>query len=102
MGGMIAAYLAAKYGVEKLVLLAPAGKFISLKQMTMDIGEVLLDRFKGKLEENSLYIRYREKVGAVPLKANLEFIKLVMHTRRYLEEIEIPVLIAQGQKDSMV
>lgn len=102
MGGMIAAYLAAKYGVKKLVLLAPAGKFISLKQMTMDIGEVLLDRFKGKLEENLLYVRYREKVGAVPLKANLEFIKLVMHTRRYLEEIEIPVLIAQGQKDSMV
>ncbi|WP_343032932.1 alpha/beta hydrolase [Virgibacillus doumboii] len=29
MGGMIAAYLAAKHKIDKLVLLAPAGKFIS-------------------------------------------------------------------------
>lgn len=102
MGGMIAAYLAAKYEVNKLVLLAPAGKFISLKQWTLDIAEVLLDRFKGKLADNQLYIRYKDKAGTIPLRANFEFIKLVMYTRRYLEKVEIPVLIAQGQRDRMV
>lgn len=102
MGGMIAAYLAAKYEVDKLVLLAPAGKFISLKQWTVDIAEALIDRFKGKINDNQLYIQFKEKAGTVPIRANFEFIKLVMYTRKYLEKVEIPVLIAQGQRDRMV
>src|SRR5690606_40857640 len=37
MGGMIAAYLAAKYNVDKLVLLATAGKYLDFKQIRADI-----------------------------------------------------------------
>src|SRR5699024_4306319 len=40
MGGMIAAYLAAKYDVEKLVLLAPAGKYLSMKHLTIELGNI--------------------------------------------------------------
>lgn len=102
MGGMIAAYLAGKYDVEKLVLLAPAGKFISLKYMSLHIGEALVDRLLGKIDENKFYLRYKSKKAQVPLKANLELIRLVKLARNYLQSIDIPVFIAQGRKDALV
>jgi|SRR5690625_3572793 len=102
MGGMIAAYLAAKYNVNKLVLLATAGKFLSLKQMTLDFGDVIKDLIRGNLQQNSTYLRYKRKVGKVPFRANIEFLKLVRYTRSYLKSIKSPVLIAQGQQDGVV
>ena len=102
MGGMIAAYLAGKFDVDKLVLLATAGKFLSFKQMTLDVGEVIADGIKGKLKENPNFLRFRMKLGKVPLKANIEFIKLVRYTRGYLKKIDSPVFIAHGQLDGMV
>lgn len=102
MGGMIAAYLAAKFKVDKLVLLATAGKILSLKQLTLDFGEVITDRIKGTLQENLNYQRYKKKIGKVPLKSNIEFLKLVRYTRGYLKDIESPVFIAQGIQDGLV
>lgn len=102
MGGMIAAYLAGKFKVDKLVLLATAGKVFSLKQLILDIGEVIADGLKGDLSENEYYLRYRRKLGNVPFKANIEFLKLVKYTRTYLKKIESPVFIAQGCKDGIV
>ncbi|GAB3045389.1 alpha/beta hydrolase [Virgibacillus ainsalahensis] len=102
MGGMIASYLAAKYKVDNLVLLATSGKFLSFKQMGLDIGTVIADGMKGNLGKNKLYSHYRSKMGNVPFKANLEFLKLVKFTRRYLKKVDSPVLIAQGQQDGMV
>ncbi len=102
MGGMIAAYLAAKFKVDKLVLLAPAGKIFSLKQLALDVGEVITDRIRGTLQENKNYQRYKKKLGKIPLKSNLEFLKLVKYTREYLKDIESPVFIAQGIQDGLV
>ncbi|WP_010651757.1 alpha/beta hydrolase [Oceanobacillus massiliensis] len=102
MGGMIAAYLAAKYQIDKLVLLATSGKYLNFKQIGLDIAGVLGDGLRGTLGENELYHHYKQKLGMVPFKANLEFMKLVRFTRRYLDKIESPVLIAQGQLDGMV
>ena len=102
MGGMIAAYLAAKYKVDKLVLLATAGKYLSFKQISFDLGEIVKDSVTGKLPQNKLYRHYKRKLGSVPLKANIEFLKLVRLTRKSLKNVESPVLIAQGQMDNMV
>ncbi|WP_068676145.1 carboxylesterase [Oceanobacillus sp. Castelsardo] len=102
MGGMIAAYLAAKYSIEKLVLLAPARKYLSFKQIAHDIGEVVEDSVKGTLDENKLYAHYKNKFGTVPIKANIEFMKLVRFTKPYLHDVKAPVLIAQGRQDGMV
>jgi carboxylesterase len=102
MGGMISAYLAAKYKVDKLVLLAPAGKYLSFKQIAVDAGGFVADGVRGKLGSNKLYNHYRNKLGRVPFKANLEFLKLVKFTRGYLKKVESEVLIAQGQMDGMV
>lgn len=102
MGGMIAAYLAAKYKIEKLVLLAPARRYISFKYMANYVREIIGDGIKGKLQENEVFMHYKDKMGDIPLKANVEFMKLVAHTKPYLEQITAPVFIAQGQKDGLV
>lgn len=102
MGGMIAAYLAAKHKVDKLVLLAAAGKYLSLKQIGMDAGNVFFDIARGKIKENKLYLYYKRKRREVPFKANIEFFRLVRFTRKHLKHVESPVLIAQGQQDNMV
>lgn len=102
MGGMIAAYLAAKYKVDKLVLLATAGKYISFKQLSINISAVIGDGLKGNLTKNKNYLYYKNKFGEVPFKANIEFLRLIKFTRRYLKKVESPVLIAQGQQDGLV
>ncbi|RDW15079.1 alpha/beta hydrolase [Oceanobacillus chungangensis] len=104
MGGMIAAYLAAKYNIDKLVLLAASGKYLNLKQIALDIGDVIGDGIRGTLGENKLYLHYKKKLSAraIPMRANIEFMRLVKFTRRYLKEINSKVLIAQGHLDGMV
>ncbi|MGJ9459415.1 alpha/beta hydrolase [Oceanobacillus sp. CF4.6] len=102
MGGMIAAYLAAKYKIDKLVLLATSGRYLSFKQIGLDFADVIGDGIRGGLKDNKMFNHYKKKLGAVPMKANFEFMKLVRFTRRYLDKVESPVLIAQGHLDGMV
>ncbi len=102
MGGMIAAYLAATQKIDRLVLLATARRYLSLKYLSFYIAEMIGDGFKGKLNENDLFLQYKSKLGDVPIKANVEFMKLVNRTKQYLQDITTPVFIAQGQKDEMV
>lgn len=102
MGGMLAGYLAGIHDVDKLVLLSAAGKYISFKQIMLDLGEVISDGLKGDIEENGLYRRYKNKAGQIPFKANIEFLKLVNYTRSFLKDVESPVFIAQGQQDAVV
>lgn len=102
MGGMIAGYLAGKYTVDKLVLLAAARKYISVRHMAEEVGDVITDALKGQLTDNEFYTNFRKKREAVPLRANFEFTKLVHYTKPYLKKINIPVLIAQGQNDPVV
>lgn len=102
MGGMIAAYLTAQYDIDRLVLLATARKYISFRHLSGYIGELIGDRFRGRLHENKLYSHYKSKMGTVPFKASIEFMRLVNQTKQYLSEIQSPVLIAQGQKDMIV
>jgi len=102
MGGMIAAYLAATEKIDKLVLLATARKYLSFKYLGYYMAEMIGDRFKGTLDENERYLHFKSKWGGVPLKANIEFMKLVNRTKDYLKDIQTPVFIAQGQRDQMV
>jgi len=102
MGGMIASYIAANYKVDKLVLLAPARKFISVKYISYYFGELIADSVRGELKENDRYLHYKDKVGEIPFTANLEFIKLVNFTKPHLKDINVPVFIVQGKMDGMV
>ncbi|MGI8316505.1 alpha/beta hydrolase [Halobacillus mangrovi] len=102
MGGMIAAYLAAKYDIERLVLLSAAGKYISISQMLKDIGEMVMDAWKGALGTNELFKRYKKKMKDTYLFSTIQFMKCVQFTRPYLGQVHCPVLIVQGELDGMV
>ena len=102
MGGMIAAYLAANYKVDRLVLLSTARRYLSFKYLSSYIKEGIEAGVKGELKENPLYKHYKYKFDTVPFTANVEFMKLVNKTKPYLKNINAPVFIAQGQKDALV
>ncbi|QDP39142.1 alpha/beta hydrolase [Radiobacillus deserti] len=102
MGGMIAAYLAAKYKVDKLVLLSASRKYICPIQMAKDLYSFLRDGCTGCLKQNEYYQRWKKKRGLIPLKAFVEFWKCMQYTKPYLRSLECPVLIAQGKRDGMV
>jgi carboxylesterase len=102
MGGMIAAYLAAKYKVEKLVLLSPSRKYVSLKQLTVEATHLLKDRVSGILKDNFIYKNHQYKHGEIPVHAFSEFLKCMKATRPSLQEVTCPVLVAQGIQDGVV
>ncbi|KAB8137963.1 alpha/beta fold hydrolase [Gracilibacillus oryzae] len=102
MGGMISAYLAAKYGCAKLVLLSTSRRYISIPRMTMDILNFGQKALKRKLKSDPLYQHYMTKYGSVPVRATMEFLKCMKFTKPYLKEITCPVFIAQGIQDGMV
>ncbi|MFQ3545155.1 alpha/beta fold hydrolase [Halobacillus rhizosphaerae] len=102
MGGMIAAYLTAKYDIHKLVLLSASSKYISLPQMAKDILEMAGDACRGSLSNNELFVRYQRKLGHTYFFSSLEFMKCVKYTLPCLREVHCPVLIIQGKLDGMV
>ncbi|UOQ84270.1 alpha/beta hydrolase [Gracilibacillus salinarum] len=102
MGGMIAAYLAAKYACEKLVLLSTSRKYINVSQMGLDFVQFAQKAIRKTLKQDPLYNHYRSKSGSVPLKAISEFLKCMKFTKPYLKKINCPVFIAQGIQDGMV
>ncbi|MGD6796383.1 alpha/beta hydrolase [Metabacillus indicus] len=102
MGGLIAAYLASRYPVEKLVLLSAAAHYLNPRQMLLDVKGLIADAIRGEGAKNELFIRYRKKVMETPIAAALQFRKLVRYIRPLLEKITIPVLIVQGECDGMV
>ncbi|SCA84388.1 esterase [Bacillus glycinifermentans] len=102
MGGMIAAYLAGKYPVSRLVLLSAAAQYISPGQLIQDLKSVIKDSFHGRLEDNLLYKRYKRKLTSTPVSSALQFRKLVKATKPGLKKLHIPVLIVQGERDSIV
>src|SRR5690625_6512006 len=60
------------------------------------------EEIKRNIQDKLNYQRYRKKIGKIPLRSNLEFLKLVKYTREYLKDIESPVFIAQGIQDGLV
>ncbi|MGX6446376.1 alpha/beta hydrolase [Neobacillus sp. K501] len=102
MGGMIASYLAAKYPVDKLVLLSAAAYYVNPKQMASEFKSMLLDIFKGNLAGNELFQRYKRKIKATPITATLQFRRLVASIKPLLPQVEVPTLIAQGECDGIV
>lgn len=102
MGGMIASLLAAKYPVDKLVLLSAAAYYLNPKQIINEIKSMMIDSFKGNLFENELFQRYRRKIKGTPIAATLQFRRLVSTIKPLLPQVVVPTLIAQGDCDGIV
>lgn len=102
MGGIIALYLAKRYKVKKLVLLSAAAKYVSPTQLVKDIKMMASEAYHRNLENNELFLRYRNKFNNVPLSATIEFMKVVQTVAPYYKDIQNPVFIVQGKLDGIV
>ena len=102
MGGVIAGYLASKYGCDKLILLNASAYYLNPGQMIKDIANMMISGFNGQLKDHELYKRYRKKLLDTPLSATREFRKLVKMLKPELAQISAPTLIVQGECDGLV
>ena len=102
MGGMIASYLAAKYPVDKLILLSAAAFYLNPKQLAVDTKEMVKDSLRGNLQENELFLRYKRKIKETPFAATLQFRRLVSFIKPLLHQVNVPTFIAQGECDGIV
>ncbi|GIQ69284.1 alpha/beta fold hydrolase [Xylanibacillus composti] len=94
MGGMLAAYTAARVPVDKLVLLNAALIYVS----PMRFIRALTGKLLHKREEMAPF----GKMGQVPLSAVREFMRLVRYCKPMLGEVRAPALIIQGEQDPIV
>lgn len=104
MGGVIATHLAKEHSeIKKLVLLAPAFKYINLKQIKDDISIKIKDKKKYELEyKDEAYKGILYKIYSTPLKMALEFTKLVNEYYECPKYINCSTLIIHGKRDEIV
>lgn len=104
MGGVIACHLATKYKeVKKLVLAAPAFKYLSFNGEKIDINGInkSTKKIPSLIKDYSLP-EVISRAFKMSLTASLEFSKLVQEHHNDPKNINCPTLIIQGTKDLMV
>ena len=100
MGGVIATYLSSKYPqVKKLVLAAPAFNYLVVE------GESsTMDKFKSGInmvinnDRDEVFTRFLK----LPITSFNEFTKLVDKYKGSYKDVNVPTLILQGDKDTLV
>lgn len=102
MGGMIAAYLASKYPIEKLILLSTSVYYMNSKLLMKEFSDMVKDYFHDQYSLVNSMKKYKEKMTTTPLKAVMNFRKLVKEIRPIFQNISVPVLIIQGEQDRLV
>lgn len=101
MGGVLACDLASRYKkIEKLVLLAPAFRF-------MGFSNKFLKLFKRTNKLSKLYSFFRKdplvkRMLRLPKELQLEYLNLVSSRQDVLKDIKISVLQITGDKDKLV
>jgi carboxylesterase len=103
MGGLIAAYLAVKYAnrVRSLTLLSAAVFMGRARQMLRHIAEAVQETVRTKQSHDDL-TRYINKMKNTPLRAVVNFRRLVRAIKPVLPRVQVPVLILQGELDELV
>ncbi|SFE93966.1 alpha/beta hydrolase [Alteribacillus iranensis] len=101
MGGMLACYIAARYQIEKLVLISAAAQYIGVGQLMKDMAVIIENGVKGNMKEHPWYPIFQEKIHT-PLHAVGEFRKAVKEVTPFVKNIKIPVFMGQGVKDGLV
>lgn len=102
MGGVLATHVANKYKqIKKLVLLAPAFKYLALDEKgNFSLIEGL------KKSPNIIKSYSKEAIFSralkVPFKTVMEFVNLVKEYEKIPENISVPTLIIQGLDDDVV
>lgn len=92
MGGVIASYLASKYSVEKLVLIAPAFIHFNLENYT----NIVINKGKKLFSGND------EIKPSMPKNFYGEFMDCVKEHKNDIKHVTCPVLIIQGDEDEII
>ncbi|WP_301108500.1 alpha/beta fold hydrolase [Sporosarcina sp.] len=102
MGGLIAMYLSLRYPIDKLVLLSAAAKYISPRILLKDARIMMKSSKRHRYPADSFYHLYNYKLMHTPVRATLEFLKVVRLVRPYHHVVQTPVCIVQGKRDGIV
>jgi esterase/lipase len=127
MGGVIASYLASRYGCDKLVLVSPAFKYGKTTQLLTDFFKTfgednqypsILDLFKAKAKDRKEIIRqymqeeFADKGGAyftmfdrldkVKPTSFINFTRLVATVKKEIKLVDIPTRIYQSENDELI
>lgn len=95
MGGVIASYLAAtSRNVKKLILIAPAFHYLHMDTITSVISKGAAGFFSNDKDKKPEVEIPRSFYGA--------FMDLVKALKRYIAEVECPVLILHGDEDEVI
>lgn len=92
MGGLLAAYIATRYPVRRLVLLNAALIYISPGHLARELTEQLRQGDRSHLE----------KIRGTPIQATWQFTRLVKHLKPELPKVQVPAFIAQSEKDHVI
>ncbi|EGL83753.1 carboxylesterase precursor [Caldalkalibacillus thermarum TA2.A1] len=101
MGSLIAAYLANRFPVSKLVLLSPAVFAPNPQQIIRDVADLLREGWEDNGAMISTLERYKTKITQTPLRAVLQFRKMVRTLTPVINKVDVPVLIIHGKKDDL-
>ncbi|MDQ0338423.1 esterase/lipase [Caldalkalibacillus uzonensis] len=101
MGSLIAAYLANRFPARKLVLLSPAVYAPNPQQMLKDVADILREGWEDNEAILANLERYKAKITQTPLRAVIQFRKLVRTLTPEIDQLDLPVLIIHGQKDDL-
>ena len=101
MGGLIAMYLSLRYPIKKLVLLSAAAKYISPRILVEDARIMMKFSKLRNYPPDSFYHLYNYKLTHTPIRAALEFLRVVRLIRPYHSDVKTPVCIVQGKRDGI-
>lgn len=101
MGALIAAHLATKYPIAKLVLLSPAVYHMDAQRLVKEVSGTVKDFFHHQTSAIEHLQKYKRKLGSTPLKAVMNFKKIVKELRPVFGDIQVPILIIHGEKDNI-
>ena len=101
MGGVIAAYLAAKYKeIKKLVLIAAAFQYMEFKDGELDVLKSI--KITPQIAKDYSKDEIFTRIFKMSPKSIKEFRNLVKNHQDSLEKIKIKTLIIQGNNDKLV
>jgi carboxylesterase len=103
MGGLIAAYLAAKHPgrITSLTMLSAPIYTVNSKQLFKTIAEAIQKSMRTGARQEDV-TRYLMKVRATPLRSLAHFRRLVQTVKGQLGDVDVPLLVIQGEQDDLV
>lgn len=114
LGGVLASYIASRYKIDKLILIAPAFKYISSgsipKHFLLTAKEVIKSRNIKQGLDNFISSNFKDKDTFIQdlidheheLPSLTNFIRLVEIVKSRIEEINCPTLIIHGECDELI